>query len=127
MSRLGDIRRSLSQGLEASLSNYRVEVFVTTGKTTYDEQQAIERQNFAVIVTCGQRDDGNEELLDELLDSTSPLSVKNFIESNRQPTSAVIDTRVLASSGMRLYPEDENLVKLGAEWNVECLLEGDPE
>jgi hypothetical protein len=103
VSRLAEIRNSLKRPLEA-LGDF--DFYVTTGKTQFAET-GITAQNFIVIATVGE------------------LSVKRVLEENRQPHEAVIDVRVVTTSGMRLYPEHEKPPQLGAEWTVECLLEGD--
>ena len=123
MSRLGDIKDVLRDKLEPLREHGTF--YVTTGKTVFDEQNNIDTQNFSVVATVGRRSEANEDTLDEFLDPFGSLSVKEHLEGDRSLADHVIDVRVTATSGMRLYPEPEEPPQLGAEWTVECLLEGD--
>lgn len=120
MSRLSEIRSGLLESIQAIPGPA---FYVTTGKTTFSE--GINSQNFQVIATVGERSPEAEDALDDLLDAHGASSIKTTIEANRQPHEDVIDVRVTGTSGMRLYPEPDSPPLLGAEWTVECLLEGE--
>ncbi|RPH37047.1 MAG: hypothetical protein EHM90_00420 [Chloroflexi bacterium] len=122
MGRLSNLRREFRNAVAPICVGLDATCRVATGKTTYNDGGAPDGQMFAVVIVLGPVDQTNEDLLDQLLDVAGELSIKSALEANRTPAGA-LDVRVTSSSGARPYPQPEGEPHIGAEWQVQVLLD----
>lgn len=122
MSRLTEMRLALAGAVAKTEPPQPVTFQIRTGPTTFDEL-GLDQQIFEIVaIIDAPPAEGTEELLDELLESEGPLSIKAAVESDRQLAGAA-DLSVISTTGIRVYPQPDGEMLVGAEWKVRALLQ----
>lgn len=124
MGQITEIRHAL-RDIAREVAGEQAIVTVFPARSDYeDEDDHLNHLGFTVRIEIGpERDEAALERLDELLELSGPTSVKAAIASDDDLGGLVGDLRPKQSSGYRTFPQASGERLVGADWQVDAVME----